>query len=449
MSDVVSLLSQIEDTGRDPRGPGYQRPGFSATERELRDWFLAEADRRGLDTEIDANGITWAWATPPGENAVVTGSHLDSVPGGGEFDGPLGVASALAAVDELKASGALERARRPLALAVFPEEEGSRFGVACLGSRLLTGAIETDRALGLKDSVGDTFADVARGYGLDPDRVGRDQSRLAGIGSFIELHVEQGLGLAGTDQAVAIGSSIIGHGRWHFSFTGQGNHAGTTPMSHRADPVVAGSRVIGDIPTLAAATDASAVATVGRTLIHPGGTNVIASAMSFWLDIRHPDDAVVEQVLDAISRRANSHAVETGVRVEVSQESYSPTTHFTAELNSRLASVLPQAPLLPSGAGHDAGILAPHVPSAMLYVRNPTGVSHAPEEACEVDDQRAGVDALIKVLARELEIEVPGGSDGAAPGPAGGAASRPDGGAATGPDGGAATGPAAGGGGAR
>src|SRR5699024_4436072 len=245
MSDVVSLLSQIEDTGRDTRGPGYQRPGFSATERELRDWFLAEADRRGLDTEIDANGITWAWATPPGENAVVTGSHLDYVPGGGEFDGPPRVASARpAAVAELKASGALERARRPLARAVFPGGEGSRFGVACLGSRLLTGAIETDRALGLKDSAGDTFADVARGYGLDPDRVGRDQSRLAGIGSFIELHVEQGIGLAGTDQAVAIGSSIIGHGRWHFSFTGQGNHAGTTPMSHRADPVVAASRVI-------------------------------------------------------------------------------------------------------------------------------------------------------------------------------------------------------------
>jgi N-carbamoyl-L-amino-acid hydrolase len=405
MSDVVSLLGQIEDTGRDTRGPGYQRPGFSTTERELREWFLAEADRRGLDTEIDANGITWAWATPPGENAVVTGSHLDSVPGGGAFDGPLGVASALAAFDELKESGTLDRTTRPLALAVFPEEEGSRFGVACLGSRLLTGAIEVDRALELKDAGGDTFADVARGYGLDPERVGRDQSRLAGIGSFIELHVEQGIGLINTDQAVAIGSSIIGHGRWHFSFSGQGNHAGTTPMSHRADPVVAASQVIGDIPTIAAATDANAVATVGRTLIHPGGTNVIASAMSFWLDIRHADDAVVNQVLEAISLRAREHASTGGVQVEISQESYSPTTHFTADLNSRLTSVLTDAPLLPSGAGHDAGILAAHVPSAMLYVRNPTGVSHAPEEACEIDDQRAGVDALTKVLAGELGVE--------------------------------------------
>ena len=401
MSDVVSLLSQIEDTGRDIRGPGYLRPGFSNTERELRDWFLAEAARRGLDTEIDDNGITWAWATAPGDNAVVTGSHLDSVPGGGAFDGPLGVASALAAFDELKASGALETAQRPLALAVFPEEEGSRFGVACLGSRLITGAIDADRALGLQDANGDTFADVATGYGLDPNRIGADHSRLKSVGSFIELHVEQGLGLINTDEAVAIGSSIIGHGRWHFAFSGQGNHAGTTPMGNRADPVVVGSRVIGDIPVLAASHD-NAVATVGRTLIHPGGTNVIASGMSFWLDIRHADDAVVKQVLEAISARAREHAADTGVEVRISQESYSPTTYFTAELNSRLQSVLPSAPLLPSGAGHDAGILAPHVPSAMLYVRNPTGVSHAPEEACEVDDQRAGVDALVKVLEREL-----------------------------------------------
>ncbi|GEB24174.1 allantoate amidohydrolase [Brevibacterium aurantiacum] len=402
MSDVVSLLSQIEDTGRDTRGPGYQRSGFSNTERELRDWFLAEAARRGLDTEIDDNGITWAWATAPGDNAVVTGSHLDSVPGGGAFDGPLGVASALAAFDELKSSGALERAQRPLALAVFPEEEGSRFGVACLGSRLIAGAIDSDRALRLTDANGDTFADVARGYGLDPNRIGTDTARLEKVGSFIELHVEQGIGLINTDQPVAIGSSIIGHGRWHFSFAGQGNHAGTTPMGHRADPVVAASRVIGDIPTLAAATDASAVATVGRTLIHPGGTNVIASGMSFWLDIRHADDAVVKQVLETISKRAREHAEGAGVEVSISQESYSPTTYFTAELNSRLTSVLPDAPLLPSGAGHDAGILAPHVPSAMLYVRNPTGVSHAPEEACEVDDQRAGVSALVKVLEGEL-----------------------------------------------
>lgn len=415
MTDVVSLLGQITDTGRDPRGPGYVRPGYSRVERDLRDWFISEAESRGFDVEVDPNGITWAWVTAPGQNAVVTGSHLDSVPGGGEFDGPLGVASALAAVDELRESGRLARASRPLAIAVFPEEEGSRFGLSCLGSRLLTGAVGPQRALTLTDERGDTFADVLAGHGLDPARVGRDEERLGRIGSFLELHVEQGVGLVRTDQPVAIGSSIIGHGRWHIRFEGEGNHAGTTPMAYRADPVVAAARIIGDIPTIVSRYS-GAVATVGRTRVHPGGTNVIASAMDMWLDIRHPDDEVVQDVIEEIARRARDRASGAGyrshdVQVTVDQESYSPTTHFGTDLTQRLKALLPDAPLQNSGAGHDAGILAAHVPSAMLYVRNPTGVSHAPEEACEDDDARAGVHALADALAMELGVdgEVPGG----------------------------------------
>jgi len=420
MTDVVSLLAQIEDTGRDPRGPGYLRPGFSRVERELRDWFVAEAESRGLDVEVDQNGITWAWATPPGADAVVTGSHLDSVPGGGEFDGPLGVASALAAIDELRDSGRLARARRPLAIAVFPEEEGSRFGLSCLGSRLLTGAVGPKRALGLTDDRGDTFAEVLADHGLDPARVGRDEERLGRIGSFLELHVEQGVGLIDTDQPVAVGSSILGHGRWNVRFEGQGNHAGTTPMTRRADPVVAAARIVGDIPTIVSRFD-GAVATVGRTRVHPGGTNVIASAVDLWLDIRHPDDEVVQDVLEEIAARARDRASGAGYRnqevsLTVDQESYSPTTHFHGELTRRLSSLLPQAPLQSTGAGHDAGILAAHVPSAMLFVRNPTGVSHAPEEACEDDDARAGVRALADALAMELGVEEPAGEEAGAGG---------------------------------
>lgn len=413
-ADVVSLLGQIREVGRDPRGPGYQRPGFSPIERELREWFEAEAAARGLDVEVDANGITWAWATQPGPNAVVTGSHLDSVPGGGQFDGPLGVASALDALDRLRADGRLERAARPLALAVFPEEEGSRFGVACLGSRLIAGAIAPERALGLADAEGDTFAEVAAAYGLDPHRMGPDPERLAGIGSFIELHVEQGVGLIETGQPVALGASIIGHGRWRLRFTGQGNHAGTTPMAHRADPVAAGSAVIGEIPRLAAGFD-RAVATVGRTSIHPGGTNVIASAMDAWLDARCASNATVEALQQAITQAAAQAAQAGGVEFTWSQESYSPTTGFDEALTSRLSTVLPDAPILNTGAGHDAGILAAHVPSAMLFVRNPTGVSHAPEEACEDDDARAGVRALADALAAELDVDGAPAAGGVSP----------------------------------
>lgn len=413
-TDVVSLMRQIVDTGRDPRGPGYQRPGFSTVERDLREWFIAEANARGLDVEVDENGITWAWATAPGPNAVVTGSHLDSVPGGGQFDGPLGVASALAALDQLRADGRLERAARPLALAVFPEEEGSRFGVACLGSRLFTGAISQEKALGLTDDNGDTFADVARGWGLEPERMGRSQQRLDRVGSFIELHVEQGVGLIDLGQPVALGESIIGHGRWRLHFEGQGNHAGTTPMTHRSDPVVAASSVIAQIPCLAS-DFAGAVATVGRTQIHPGGTNVIASAMDAWLDARCASDATVEALQQAITQAAAQAAQAGGVEFTWSQESYSPTTGFDEALTSRLSTVLPDAPILNTGAGHDAGILAAHVPSAMLFVRNPTGVSHAPEEACEDDDARAGVRALADALAAELDVDGAPAAGGVSP----------------------------------
>ena len=180
-SPVNALMNAIEGTGRDERRGGYSRPVYSTAELDLREWFTAEALRRGLAVETDRNGIIWAWWDLPGASsggttgvssdeperrgALVTGSHLDSVPGGGAFDGPLGVASALAAVDLLQArekDGGLTR-NRALAVAVFPEEEGSRFGVACLGSRLLTGAIEPARALALRDADGNTFADVEIG----------------------------------------------------------------------------------------------------------------------------------------------------------------------------------------------------------------------------------------------------------------------------------------------
>lgn len=428
-TSVTALMDAIRDVGRTPatqatstQAPGYTRPGFSNTERTLRDWFIAEAAARFFDVEIDSNGITWAWVTPPGPNAVVTGSHLDSVPGGGEFDGPLGVASALAAVDLLRQDGRLPNPRthnsaarlpRPLAIAVFPEEEGSRFGVACLGSRLLTGAIDPPRALALTDADGTSFAEVASTFGLNPHNVGASpETNLGNIGSFIELHVEQGVGLINMGAPVAIGGAVVGHGRWRLTFTGQGNHAGTTPMGHRADPVVAASAVIGAIPGIVTSIDTQAVGTVGRTRIHPGGTNVIASRMDVWLDVRHRDDEVVGTVVEAITNRAHEVAHDCGVEVSVGQESYSATTRFDAGLTSRLQGVLPTAPVLDTGAGHDAGILAGYVDSAMLFVRNPTGVSHAPEEACEPADQHAGVVALADALAMELGVANGAGATG-------------------------------------
>ncbi|OMQ15991.1 allantoate amidohydrolase [Modestobacter sp. VKM Ac-2676] len=399
---TAALLSQIADTGRDAVRGGWSRPVFSAPERELLEWSREQCTRRGLDTDVDSNGILWAWWNPahlPLADAVVTGSHLDSVPGGGAFDGPLGVASALRAVDLLREREVTPG--RPLAIAVFPEEEGSRFGIACLGSRLLTGALQADRALALRDPAGDTLADVARRAGLDPHRMGRDEAALARIGAFVELHVEQGRGLIDLDAPVAVASSIIGHGRWRVTVHGQGNHAGTTLLADRRDPVVAAAQVVLTVREVAAE-HPGARATVGRFQPVPGGTNVIASRVDMWLDVRHAEDAVTAAVVEEIGRRAAVAAAGEGCTVEVYEESASPTVDFDPTLRDRLRAALPGAPVLATGAGHDAGILAAHVPTAMVFVRNPTGVSHSPEEHVEDDDAERGSVALADVLQHLL-----------------------------------------------
>ncbi|WP_411376506.1 allantoate amidohydrolase [Arthrobacter sp. MPF02] len=398
-STVTGLLQEIADVGRDTTRGGYSRPVFSTAETDLRAWFIEQAERRGLDVHTDANGIIWAWWDTVGgtrRDAVATGSHLDSVPGGGGYDGPLGVASALVAVDLLKARGL--RPRRPLAIAVFPEEEGSRFGVACLGSRLLTGKLDPDKARRLKDPDGNTFADVAAANGQDPRFIGADYKTLQQLGVFVELHVEQGRGLADLNQPVAIGSSILGHGRWKLSISGQGNHAGTTLMKDRNDPMVAAAKVVVGIRDTARKYQ-DARATVGRLQPVPGGTNVIASRVDLWIDVRHPEDAVTAALVEAIGLNAQVLAAEEGCAASLGVESLSPTVHFDGGLRDRLRELLPAAPVLATGAGHDAGVLAAHLPTAMVFVRNPTGISHSPDELVEDRDAEAGALALADSLA--------------------------------------------------
>ena len=382
---AISLLGDIAEVGRDPRRGGYSRHVFDAAEAELRTWFTEQAHRRGLDVETDRNGNLWAWSGIPGPGAIVTGSHLDSVPGGGAFDGPLGVVGALEAVATV---------RGPAAVVVFAEEEGGRFGVPCLGSRLLSGSIDPDRARSLRDRDGVTLAEAAARAGLDPARFGRDDEALSRIGTFVELHVEQGRGLIDLGRPVAVGSTVIAHGRWRFSFEGQGNHAGATPMHDRRDPmlpaaeaVVAARRVARRFP--------GARATVGRLMPNPGGTNVIASTVDLWLDARGGDaHAMVAEIADA----AREAAAGEGCRVTVTEESASGEVTFDPGLRRELRSVLGDVPELPTGAGHDAAILSAHVPAGMLYVRNPTGISHAPEEFAEDADVERGARALAEVL---------------------------------------------------
>ena len=388
-------LDEIVDIGRDRVRGGYSRHLWDDADRTLREWFTARAAAQGLAVEQDRNGNLWAWWGEPGPDAVVLGSHLDSVPGGGEFDGPLGVVSALDAVAMLQAEGRVPT--RPCAVVVFAEEEGSRFGVACLGSRLLAGAIDPDRVRRLTDAEGRTFAEVAAAAGADPAHLGADPARLGRIGLFLELHIEQGIGLADDGGPLAVAGSILAHGRWRLDFRGEGNHAGTTRMADRRDPMLAAARAVVAARD-AAASAGDARATVGRLHAVPGGTNVIASQVTAWLDARSGDDAEVRALVDGIVDRATEAAASERCTLTVTEESYSGRVRFDPDLRERLRAGLGCVPVLDSGAGHDAGVLAGHVPTAMLLVRNPTGVSHAPAEHAELADCLAGVEALAGIL---------------------------------------------------
>jgi N-carbamoyl-L-amino-acid hydrolase len=397
-SSFDELWSQIAPIGRSPNG-GYRRFAWTAADAAMRDWFAAAARGRGLDVQVDRNGNSWAWWIPDGhadEPAFVMGSHLDSVPDGGAFDGPLGVVSALCAIDELRARGV--RLRKPIAVVVFADEEGARFGVACVGSRLMTGVLDPDRARALTDTEGVSLADAMRATGVDVNTLGRDDELLRRIDAFVEVHVEQGRDLIDRGSALAVATAIIPHGRWRVTFQGEGNHAGTTPMTQRRDPVVALAAGVLAVRDIALRSGPLARGTVGRIVVTPGGSNVIASRAQAWVDVRADTDDAVRRQVEELTAALAVVAERESCTVEVREESFSTRVGFDPVLRDRIADVLGGVPAIPTGAGHDAGILAPHVRTAMIFVRNPSGVSHAPEEGATDEDCEAGAVGLAAVL---------------------------------------------------
>jgi beta-ureidopropionase / N-carbamoyl-L-amino-acid hydrolase len=389
---ATGLLDELAPVGRNAATGGYDRLAWTGVDAECRQWFEQCAEALGLDVEVDRNGNLWAWwnEAAPG-TAVVVGSHLDSVPSGGAFDGPLGIASAFAAIGDLQRDG-FEPAR-PVAVVAFADEEGARFGVACAGSRLLTGALAPDTALGLTDAAGTTLAEALRAAGIRPEQLGVDDARLRRIGEFIELHVEQGhlvtdAGFAGLSDAgspIGLATEIWPHGRWRVDIAGSQNHAGTTPLADRDDPMIGLARVILSVRT--AAEVAGVLATVGKVRVHPGAVNAVPGLVSAWIDARGGDEARVRSIIDDLG-------------IAVVEESWTASTPFDTALAASLSRTLGgDLPLLPSGAGHDAGVLSlAGVPTAMILVRNPSGVSHAPGEYAETDDVELGVAALAAAL---------------------------------------------------
>ena len=324
------------------------------------------------------------------------GSHVDTVPNAGAFDGVLGVVLAIALVDSLGGR------RLPFAIevAAFSDEEGVRFGAPFLGSRALAGTLDA-ALLSRRDPTGASVEEAIRAFGLDPAAL--PEARLAkGVFAYFEFHIEQGPVLESLGLPLGVVTSITGLSRLVLHFRGQANHAGTTPMHLRRDALAATARWITVVDRYARATP-RLTATVGSLDVRPGAANIVPGDVNASLDVRHPDDAVrrraVAVLLSDAQRLADRCGISFDWQAQVDQPATACDPCLVAALGRAVSTAGYPVHRMPSGAGHDAMILAPQVPVAMLFLRSPGGISHHPDETVLAADVDAAVSAGAAFLA--------------------------------------------------
>jgi N-carbamoyl-L-amino-acid hydrolase len=405
MSDVVARLAQLAKIGA--YDGGIDRPLATRQERKARELFAAWARESGYSLHQDRVGNlfarrTGARADLPG---LLVGSHLDTVPTGGAYDGAYGVTAALCALEQLDADRI--ETMHPIEAVAWAGEEGSRFPLGCLGSSVFAGLWKAEDALALRDAAGTTLRDALAGAetGLLPDiSIGGGLAAAA----YLELHVEQGPVLESMGLSLGVVTAIAGQRRYTVHVDGRSGHAGTVPMDRRADPLGAAAEML--LATEAAARRAPhAVATAGRITAEPGGTNVIPARAVFSLDIRSGEESQIETVESALRECAARCERERGVTVGIDRHEARPPTPMDSQLRAAVHRAIEafggRAVDLPSGAGHDAMALARIVPAAMIFVPSAGGVSHVAQERTDEADLRLGVKALAAALV-EVDKEL-------------------------------------------
>ena len=390
------LFAELAAIGAGPTG--WNRLAWGPGEDDARAWFRATAGELGLELEQDGAGNLWAIEPGAGSAPLVcTGSHVDTVLDGGAFDGALGVVAALVAVDAVRRAAPGDR--RPLAVGCMVDEEGPRFDAAIFGSRMLAGELEIAPVLARVDRDGSTLAELALARGVTRDSLAAAPAFLDRVALWLEVHVEQGVTLADVPAVLGIATGLAPRERWRAVFEGSANHAGTTPMRGRRDALVAAARTVVAAESLAAA-EPGAVATVGRIEARPGASNVIPGSCTLTLDVRARDGGALARVRDGVFAESERG---DGVAVSWTRESSDPGSRFDEGLRAALEAAARTAGVRASElwqyAGHDAGVLARAVPAAMLFVRNPTGVSHHPDEHASEDDCLAACRVLAGAIA--------------------------------------------------
>lgn len=402
---LAGWLGTLAPIGIVPEG-GRRRLVFSKEERaakeQLKQWIANE----GFEVEEDAAGNVfgiWRGAAPMLDE-VWTGSHVDTVPSGGAFDGALGVLGALEAMASLKEQGFSPQ--RTIRLVAFSDEEGARFGKGFFGSRAVMGEIQPEELHSVTDSQGFTIAEAMRADALEPEQL--SQLQRPQIHGFLELHIEQGKVLESLGLAAGCVSAIAGPSWFEVTFTGSSDHAGTTPFALRRDALVGAATWIQQIPIMAQSVSGTAVATVGRVSVSPNGINVVPGEVRLTVDIRDIDEAARDRVIELVLGAAETIAREQGLGVR-HQESIriapvSADESIREVIKQGMRELgFPDQELV-SGAGHDSMILGKSVPFGMIFVRSLDGKSHSPAEWSTLADCLAGV-AILKTALERVSSE--------------------------------------------
>jgi allantoate deiminase len=369
----------------------FLRPPICDVHNRLRGWM----ETAGLQVRVDAVG-NLIGRRQAGDRVFVVGSHIDTVPDAGKYDGVLGVLLGIAASQAL----APRKLRQSLDVVAFSEEEGVRFRTPFLGSLAVCGRLGPE-LLARTDAEGVSVADAIRGFGLDPAFVPAAAYAPSQVAGYLECHIEQGPVLEALKQPLGVVTAIVGQSRHALRFVGTAGHAGAQPMELRRDALAAAAEFITAVENLARVTDGLR-ATVGSLTVAPGAANVVPGEVRLSLDVRHHADAVRGQAADDYLQCGQRIASRRGVRFESEQSMDLPAVPMDEALTDRLAAATGPVPRLVSGAGHDAAIMASICPTAMLFVRSPGGVSHHPDESVHREDVRAALGAMVQFLEAEL-----------------------------------------------
>ena len=396
---LLADLAALARIGATPEG-GVNRPAYSDADLEARQIVRAWMRDAGLAVRVDTAGNTFGRREGADSSAppIVIGSHTDSVPQGGRFDGALGVLAAIEVARTVRDAGI--RLTHPLEVVDFQNEEGG-----LVGSKIVAGRFERD-ALALKATSGRTIEAGIALLGGDPSRLD-DARRLPGsIAGYLELHIEQGRVLERAGADIGVVEGLVGIRYWEVTFTGVASHAGTTPMADRHDALVAAARFVSMVPAIVTSTPGRQVGTVGRLAVFPGGANVIPGKVVLTLELRDLDLAKVGELFSAIEREAHAIAAATGTTVSLEPthtNDPSPTDPIIQQAVANAARTLGlRSHAMPSGAGHDAQNMATIGPAGMLFVPSVNGISHSPLERTEDHDVVNGVNVL---LAAVLELD--------------------------------------------